>query len=89
MIVSFQLPHDKVPARIALPVLEFLARKCIPVLPQAPYSQNFSSCHFRLFPKLKSRVKRCHFQTLDSVQKPAVNAIKILTEAELQSCYEA
>jgi hypothetical protein len=30
-----------------------------------------------------------HFQALDSVQKAVTDAIKILTEADFQSCYEA
>jgi hypothetical protein len=41
-----------------------------------------------LFPKLKSRVKGYHFQTLDSVQKAVTDAIKALTAADFQSCYE-
>jgi hypothetical protein len=42
-----------------------------------------------LFPKLKSRVKDHHFQTLDSVQKAVTDAIKTLIEADFQSCCEA
>jgi hypothetical protein len=42
-----------------------------------------------LFPKLKSRVKGYHFQTLDSVQKAVTNTIKTLTEADFQSWYKA
>jgi hypothetical protein len=52
------------------------------MLPQAPYD-------FYLFPKLKSRVKGCHFQILDSVQKAVTIVIKTLAEADFQSCYEA
>jgi hypothetical protein len=37
----------------ALSVREFLAKKCIPVLPQAPYSPDLSPYDFYLFPKLK------------------------------------
>jgi hypothetical protein len=78
MIGSFELPHDKASAQIALSIRDFLVKNCIPVLPQAPYSQDFESCDFCLFPKLKSRVKRYHFQILNSVQKAVINAIKIL-----------
>jgi hypothetical protein len=41
-----------------------------------------------LFPKLKSRVRGCHFQTLDNIQKAVTNAIKTVTEADFWSCYE-
>jgi histone-lysine N-methyltransferase SETMAR len=59
------------------------------VLLEAPYSPNLSPREFYLLPKLKSRVKGYHFLTLDSVQKSVPDSIKTLTEADLQSCYEA
>jgi hypothetical protein len=86
---SFELHHDNAPAHIALSVRKFLAKKCIPVLSQAPDSPCLSPCDFYLFPKLKSRIKGYHFQTFDSVQEAVTDAFKILTEADLQSCYEA
>jgi hypothetical protein len=42
-----------------------------------------------MFPELKSGIKGYHFQTLDSVQKAVTYTIKILIEADFQSCYEA
>jgi hypothetical protein len=42
-----------------------------------------------LLPKLKSRAKGFHFQTLDNVQKAETDTIKTLTEADFQSFYEA
>jgi hypothetical protein len=59
------------------------------MLTQTPYSPDLSPCYFYLFQKLKSKVKGCHFQTLDSIQKAVTNAIKPLTEGDFQSCYEA
>jgi hypothetical protein len=57
---------------------EFLEKKCIPLLPQASYSPDMSTCEFHSFPKLKSRVKDYHFHTLDSIQKATTDAIKTL-----------
>jgi hypothetical protein len=59
------------------------------MLPQAHHSPDLSPCDFYLLPKLKSRFKGCHFQTPDIVQKAVTNAIKVLTEADIQSWYEA
>jgi hypothetical protein len=56
-IGSLELHNDNAPAKTGLSVQEFLAKKCIPVFPQAPYSPDLSSCHFYLFPKLKSKDK--------------------------------
>jgi histone-lysine N-methyltransferase SETMAR len=74
MIGSFKLHHDNAPAHTALSVREFLAKRCIPVLPQAPYSPDLSPCDFYLFPKLISRVKSYHFQNLDSDQTAVTDA---------------
>jgi hypothetical protein len=59
------------------------------MLPHAAYSPDLSPCDFYLFPKLKSRVKGHHFQTLDSVQKAFTDAINTIREADCQSCSEA
>jgi hypothetical protein len=88
------LHHDNAPAarthtHTASSVREFLPKKCIPLLTQAPHSPDLSPCDFYLFPKLKPTVKSYHFQTLDRVQKAVADAIKILTEADFQSRYEA
>jgi hypothetical protein len=72
----------------ALSVCEFLVKKCIPVLLQALYSPDLSTCDFYLFPKLDSRIKGCHFQTLESVQTAVTDIIKTLTEADFQYCSE-
>jgi hypothetical protein len=82
LIGFFELHHDNAPAHTALSVREFLAKKCIPMLLQVPYSPDFSPCDFHLFPKLKSNFKGSHFQTLDSVQKAVTDAIKTLPETD-------
>jgi hypothetical protein len=75
----FELHHDE-PANTALPVREFLAKKCIPLLPQAPYFPYLSPCHCYLFSKLKSRAKGYHFQTVGSVEKAVTDAIKTVQD---------
>jgi hypothetical protein len=66
--------HNNAPAHKPLSFREFLAKKCIPVLAQAPYSPE--TCDFYVFPKLKSRVKSYPFQTPDSVQKAEIRWAK-------------
>jgi transposase len=87
MVGYFELHHNA-PIHTVLSVREFLAKKCISVLPQAHYSPDFSPCGIYLFPKLKSRFKSYHFQASDSAQKAVTDVIKTLTEADFQSCFE-
>ena len=50
---NWMLHHDNAPCYTAISVIEFLAKKGIPVVPQPPYSPDLSPCDFFLFPKLK------------------------------------
>jgi hypothetical protein len=76
-IGSFEFHHNA-PAHKTLSLCEFLAKKCISVLPQAPFS-----------PDLSPYDKGYRFQTLDSVQKGVTDAIETVSEAGFQSCHWA
>ena len=54
---------------MAISVIEFLAKKVIPVVPQPPYSPDLSLCDFFLFPKLKFCLKGHHFGTVVNIEK--------------------
>jgi len=67
------LHHENAPAHTVLSILEFLAKKNIPVLPLPPYSPDLAVCSFSLFPKLKSKLKGHHFGTMENVQKIVID----------------
>ena len=48
---NWMLHHDNAPCHMATFVVEFLAKKCIPVFPQPPYSPDLSPCDFFFVPK--------------------------------------
>jgi hypothetical protein len=75
------LYHHNTPAHTALSIREFLAKKNIPTLPHPPYSQDLSRCDFYLFPKLKSKLKGHHFETV-------TDKLRTLTENEFRYCYD-
>jgi len=43
---NWMLQHDNAPCHTAISVIEFLAKKGIPVVPQPPYSPDLSPCDF-------------------------------------------
>ena len=47
---NWMLHQDNAPCHTAISVIEFLAKKGIPVVPQPPYSPDLSPCDFFLFP---------------------------------------
>jgi len=65
---NWMLHHDNAPCHMAISVIEFLAKKGIPVVPQPPYSPDLSPCDFLLFPKLKFYLKGRHFGTVENIK---------------------
>jgi len=45
------LHHDNAPCHMAISLIEFLAKKGIPVVPQPSYSSDLSPCDFFFVPK--------------------------------------
>ena len=85
---TWMLHHDNAPCHTALSVTEFLARKSIPVVPQPPYSPDLSPCDFFLFPRLKSKLKGHHFETLENIKKAVTDELKNISVEEFHHCYE-
>ena len=66
---NWMLHHDNAPCHTAITVIEFLAKKGFPVVPQPPYSPDLSPCDFFLFPKLKFHLKGRHFERWKTSKK--------------------
>ena len=66
---NWMLHHDNAPCHMAISVIENLAKKGIPVVPQPPYSPDLSPCDFFLFQKLKFHLKGRHFGTVENIEK--------------------
>ena len=82
------LHHDNAPCHKAISVIEFLAKKGIPVVPQTPYSPDLSPCDFFLFPKLKFLLQGRHFGTVENIEKAVTNQLKAIQVSDYQRCYE-
>jgi transposase len=63
------LHHDNAPAHSSFLVRNFLAKNGMTVVPQPPYCPDLAPADFFVFPKLKSVLKGCCFETFDEIQK--------------------
>ena len=63
---------------MAISVIEFLAKKGIPV----------SLSDFFLFPKLKLYLKGRHFGTMENIEKAVTDQPKAIPVSDFQRCYE-
>jgi len=82
------LHHENAPAHTVVSILEFPAKKNIPVLPHPPYSPDLAVCGFSLFPKLKLKLKGHHFGTMVNIQKIVTHDLHTLTENDFWYCYD-
>ena len=82
------LHHDNAPCHTAISVIEFLAKKGIPVVPQLPYSPDPSPWDFFLFPKLKFHLKGRHFGRVENIEKAVTDQLKTIPVSDYQHCYE-
>jgi len=81
------LHHDNAHCHTVIFVKEVLAKKCISVVLQPPYSPDLSPCAFFLFPKLKFHLKGRNFGTVDKRQKVVTDQLMALLHEDLQHCY--
>ena len=61
---TWMLHHDNAPAHASLLICSYLAKHQTSVVPHPPYSPDLIPADFFLFPKLKTTLKGCHFQTI-------------------------
>jgi len=85
---NWMLHHDNTSCHKAISVIEFLAKKGIPVVPQPPYSPDLSLCDFFLFPKLKFYLKGHHFGMVKNIEKAVTDQLIAILVSNFQRCYE-
>jgi len=85
---NWMLHKDNAACYMAISVIEFLAKRGIPVVPQPPYTPDLSPCDFFLFPKLKFYLKRTPFWTVENIEKAVTDQLKVIPVSNFQRCYE-
>jgi len=77
------LHHENAPCHMAISVIEFLAKKAIPVVPQPPYSPELF-----FVPKTKVFLKGRHFRMVENIEKAVTDQLKAILVSDIQRCYE-
>jgi len=57
------------------------------VIPQPPYSEDFATCDFFLFLKMKLKLKRQCFDSSKEIQTESQDVMKMLTQNDSQQCF--
>jgi transposase len=57
------------------------------VLPQPPYSPDLAPADFFLFPKLKSTLKGCRFESIEAIKTNLLAHLRSIPETAFQECF--
>jgi len=73
---------------MAIFVIEFLAKKGIPVVTQPHILLIWACAIFFLFPKLKFYLKGCHFQTVENTEKAVTDQLNVIPVSDFKRYYK-
>lgn len=85
---NWVLHHDNAPSHSSLLVGQYLASKQVAVLPHPPYSPDLAPADFFLFPKLKTTLKGCRFQSVDEIKQNSLRQLHTISKKEFQGAYQ-
>ena len=60
----------------------------IKTVPHSPYSRNFAPCDFWLFPKLKEKLRGCHYETIEEMKETVTKVIDPLTQEDFLGAFQ-
>jgi hypothetical protein len=86
---SWALHHDNTLAHASLNVWQFFVSMKMTVIPHPPYSPDFATCEFFLFPKTKLKLKGWRYDGTEEIQIESQNAMKTLTHNAFQKCFRS
>jgi hypothetical protein len=74
------LLRDNAPSHNATIVKQFRTKKSVTVLYHPPYSPGLALADYFLFPKVKSNLKGCCFDTISDIQNNVMSELKSIPE---------
>ena len=83
---TWMMHHDNAPAHVSLLIHEFLLKHETTV-PQLPYSPDLAPADF-FFPKLKSSVKGCRFQTVEEREENLIRDLRTIPQNTYQDAFQ-
>jgi len=81
------LQHDNAPSHLLFLVRDFLAKHATTVLPQPPCSPDLAPADFFLFPKLKSKLKDCRFESIEAIKTNSLAHLRRIPKKAFQECF--
>ena len=53
-----------------------------------PYSADFAPCDFCFFPKLKEKLRGCHYETIEEMKEAVTKVIDMVTQEDFHGAFQ-
>ena len=80
--------QDNAPVHNSILVTDYLTKMGIKTVPQSPYSPDLAPCDFCLFPKLKEKLRGCHYETIEEMKEAVTKVIDTLTQEDFHGGFQ-
>ena len=80
--------QDKAPVHNSILVTDYLTKMGIKTVPHPPYSPDLAPCDFWLFPKLKEKLRGCHYETIEEMKEAVTKVIDTLTQEDFHGAFQ-
>jgi len=84
---TWLLHHDNAPYHASILTQQFLTKNKMAVIPHRPDSPDLAPCDFFLFPKMKLKLKRRRFVTIEEIQAESQRVLDTLIEKDFQEAF--
>jgi len=85
---TWMLHHDSALAHTSFFICIYLPKHQTSFVPYPPYSPDLAPADFFMFPKLKTTLKGCHFQTIEEIQESAIRELHAITESAFKEAFQ-
>ena len=79
---------DNAPVDNSILVTDYLRKMGIKTVPQPPYSPDVAPCDVLLFPKLKEKLRGCHYETVEKMKEAVTKVIATLTQEDFNGAFQ-
>ena len=79
--------QDNAPVYNSILITNYLTKMGIKTVPQPPYSPDLAPCDFRLFPKLKEKLRGCRYETIEEMKEAVTKFIDMFTQEDFHGAF--
>ena len=80
--------QDNPPVHNSILVIDYSTKMGIKTVPHPPYSPDLAPCDFWLFPKLKEKLRGCHYETIEEMKEAVTKVINMLTQVDFHGAFQ-